>query len=164
MQSLLINDTPTGGQCSILLAAFGPNVVDGLVVGNTSSQPLFKQFCHVCCLLLCSFLIVVSYTAPTDPTIPGGTPPFTASLLPFTLPLILPLCRDIRLLILEHCRWSVIQKYQAVMKGLTVDDLMAFVSGFKAELYTEGLVQGNFTSEVRNTRRQTFTVILLIFT
>uniref|UniRef100_A0A3P8UG95 Nardilysin b (N-arginine dibasic convertase) n=1 Tax=Cynoglossus semilaevis TaxID=244447 RepID=A0A3P8UG95_CYNSE len=54
---------------------------------------------------------------------------------------------DIRLLILEHCRWSVIQKYQAVMKGLTVDDLMAFVSGFKAELYTEGLVQGNFTSE-----------------
>uniref|UniRef100_A0A3P8UIK5 Nardilysin b (N-arginine dibasic convertase) n=1 Tax=Cynoglossus semilaevis TaxID=244447 RepID=A0A3P8UIK5_CYNSE len=55
--------------------------------------------------------------------------------------------KDIRLLILEHCRWSVIQKYQAVMKGLTVDDLMAFVSGFKAELYTEGLVQGNFTSE-----------------
>ncbi|XP_060934062.1 nardilysin-like [Limanda limanda] len=41
---------------------------------------------------------------------------------------------------------SVLQKYQAVVKGLTVDDLMAFVSGLKAELYTEGLVQGNFTS------------------
>uniref|UniRef100_A0A671VR26 Nardilysin b (N-arginine dibasic convertase) n=1 Tax=Sparus aurata TaxID=8175 RepID=A0A671VR26_SPAAU len=54
--------------------------------------------------------------------------------------------KDVRLLILEHCRWSVIQKYQAVMKGLTVDDLMTFVSGLKAELYAEGLVQGNFTS------------------
>uniref|UniRef100_A0A4W6D3S1 Nardilysin b (N-arginine dibasic convertase) n=1 Tax=Lates calcarifer TaxID=8187 RepID=A0A4W6D3S1_LATCA len=54
--------------------------------------------------------------------------------------------KDVRLLILEHCRWSVIQKYQAVMKGLTVDDLMTFVAGLKAELYTEGLVQGNFTS------------------
>uniref|UniRef100_A0A8C4NUC0 Nardilysin n=1 Tax=Dicentrarchus labrax TaxID=13489 RepID=A0A8C4NUC0_DICLA len=53
--------------------------------------------------------------------------------------------KDVRLLILEHCRWSVIQKYQAVMKGLTVDDLLTFVSGLKAELYTEGLVQGNFT-------------------
>ncbi|KAF3690508.1 Nardilysin [Channa argus] len=54
--------------------------------------------------------------------------------------------KDIRLLILEHCRWSVIQKYQAVTKGLTVDDLMTFVMGMKAELYTEGLVQGNFSS------------------
>ncbi|XP_042339712.1 nardilysin-like [Plectropomus leopardus] len=54
--------------------------------------------------------------------------------------------KDVRLLILEHCRWSVIQKYQAVMKGLTVDDLMTFVTGLKAELYAEGLVQGNFTS------------------
>ncbi|KAF7644126.1 hypothetical protein LDENG_00227070 [Lucifuga dentata] len=54
--------------------------------------------------------------------------------------------KDVRLLILEHCRWSVIQKYQAVMKGLTVDDLMTFVRGLKAELYVEGLVQGNFTN------------------
>ncbi|XP_078141937.1 nardilysin b [Centroberyx gerrardi] len=54
--------------------------------------------------------------------------------------------KDVRLLILEHCRWSVVQKYQAVMSGLTVDDLMVFVSGLKAELYAEGLVQGNFTS------------------
>uniref|UniRef100_A0A3Q4GPZ7 Nardilysin b (N-arginine dibasic convertase) n=1 Tax=Neolamprologus brichardi TaxID=32507 RepID=A0A3Q4GPZ7_NEOBR len=54
--------------------------------------------------------------------------------------------KDIRLLILEHCRWSVIQKYCAVSKGLTVDDLMTFVRGLKAELYAEGLVQGNFTS------------------
>uniref|UniRef100_A0A3Q1EBR3 Nardilysin convertase n=1 Tax=Acanthochromis polyacanthus TaxID=80966 RepID=A0A3Q1EBR3_9TELE len=54
--------------------------------------------------------------------------------------------KDVRLLILEHCRWSVIQKYQAVTRGLSVDDLMAFVSGLKAELYVEGLVQGNFSS------------------
>lgn len=61
----------------------------------------------------------------------------------------LSLCRDVRLLILEHSRWSVIQKYQAVMKGLTVDDLLAFAGELKAELYAEGLVQGNFTSSVR---------------
>ncbi|XP_026179291.1 nardilysin b [Mastacembelus armatus] len=54
--------------------------------------------------------------------------------------------KDVRLLVLEHCRWSVIQKYQAVMKGLSVDDLMTFVAGLKAELYAEGLVQGNFSS------------------
>ncbi|XP_068564058.1 nardilysin [Cebidichthys violaceus] len=54
--------------------------------------------------------------------------------------------KDVRLLILEHCRWSVIQKYQALTKGLTVDDLITFVTGLKAELYVEGLVQGNFTS------------------
>lgn len=58
------------------------------------------------------------------------------------------LCRDVRLLILEHRRWSVIEKYQAAVKGLTVDELMAFVTGLKAELYAEGLVQGNFTSTV----------------
>ncbi|XP_061744582.1 nardilysin-like [Nerophis ophidion] len=54
--------------------------------------------------------------------------------------------KDVRLLVLEPSRWSVIQKYQAIMKGLTIDDLMAFVVGLKAELYAEGLVQGNFTS------------------
>ncbi|KAL2089661.1 hypothetical protein ACEWY4_014349 [Coilia grayii] len=54
--------------------------------------------------------------------------------------------KDVRLLILEHCRWSVVQKYQAIMQGLSVDDLMSFVSSLKSELYMEGLVQGNFTS------------------
>ncbi|XP_051556043.1 nardilysin-like [Myxocyprinus asiaticus] len=54
--------------------------------------------------------------------------------------------KDIRLLILEHSRWSTIQKYQAVVDGLSVDELMEFVSSFKSELYAEGLVQGNFTS------------------
>ncbi|XP_062412295.1 nardilysin b isoform X2 [Sardina pilchardus] len=54
--------------------------------------------------------------------------------------------KDVRLLILEHCRWSVIQKYQAIMKGLSVGDLMDFVNSLKSSLYIEGLVQGNFTS------------------
>uniref|UniRef100_A0A665VFD5 Nardilysin-like n=1 Tax=Echeneis naucrates TaxID=173247 RepID=A0A665VFD5_ECHNA len=65
--------------------------------------------------------------------------------------------KDVRLLILEHCRWSVIQKYQAVMKGLTVDDLMTFVAGLKGELYSEGLVQGNFTSTESREFLQYFT-------
>lgn len=56
--------------------------------------------------------------------------------------------RDVRLLILEHSRWSTIQKYQAVLDGLSVHELMEFVGSFKSELYAEGLVQGNFTSTV----------------
>lgn len=55
-----------------------------------------------------------------------------------------------RLQILEPKRWSVIQKYQVLMNGLTNDNLMTFVAELKAELYAEGLVQGNFTSEVRH--------------
>ncbi|CAJ1059630.1 nardilysin b [Xyrichtys novacula] len=65
--------------------------------------------------------------------------------------------KDVRLLILEHCRWSVIQKYRAVMEGLTVDDLLTFVSGLKAELYAEGLVQGNFTATESKEFLQYFT-------
>ncbi|KAK7904770.1 hypothetical protein WMY93_017377 [Mugilogobius chulae] len=40
----------------------------------------------------------------------------------------------------------MVEKYQALMAGLTVDDLMEFSHSFKSELYAEGLVQGNFTS------------------
>lgn len=54
--------------------------------------------------------------------------------------------KDVRLLILEHSRWSMVEKYQALTAGLTVDDLMDFSQSFKSELYAEGLVQGNFTS------------------
>uniref|UniRef100_A0A3B5A324 Nardilysin-like n=1 Tax=Stegastes partitus TaxID=144197 RepID=A0A3B5A324_9TELE len=62
--------------------------------------------------------------------------------------------KDVRLLILEHCRWSVIQKYRAVTRGLSVDELLTFVSALKAELYVEGLVQGNFSSTVRHLKLQ----------
>ncbi|XP_015254488.1 PREDICTED: nardilysin-like [Cyprinodon variegatus] len=54
--------------------------------------------------------------------------------------------RDVRLLILEHHRWSVMQKYQALTQGLNIQQLIAFATALKAELYAEGLVQGNFTS------------------
>ncbi|KAJ8362882.1 hypothetical protein SKAU_G00117130 [Synaphobranchus kaupii] len=54
--------------------------------------------------------------------------------------------KDVRLLVLEQARWSVVQKYQAIMKGLCVADLMEFSRSLKSELYAEGLVQGNFTS------------------
>ncbi|XP_064196993.1 nardilysin-like [Anguilla rostrata] len=54
--------------------------------------------------------------------------------------------KDVRLLILEQARWSMVQKYQALTRGLTVADLMQFSRDLKATLYAEGLVQGNFTS------------------
>lgn len=42
----------------------------------------------------------------------------------------------------------MIDKYQTLMKGLSIDALSAFVSAFKSQLFVEGLVQGNFTSRV----------------
>lgn len=40
------------------------------------------------------------------------------------------------------------QKYEAIMADLGVTDLMDFVNRFKAELFVEGLTQGNLTSAV----------------
>uniref|UniRef100_A0A8C5U079 Nardilysin convertase n=1 Tax=Malurus cyaneus samueli TaxID=2593467 RepID=A0A8C5U079_9PASS len=57
------------------------------------------------------------------------------------------LAKDVRLLILEHGRWSMIDKYQTLMRGLSIDALSAFVKAFKSQLFVEGLVQGNFTSK-----------------
>ncbi|NXW60485.1 NRDC protein, partial [Eurystomus gularis] len=56
------------------------------------------------------------------------------------------LAKDVRLLILEHGRWSMIDKYQTLMNGLSVEALSSFVKAFKSQLFVEGLVQGNFTS------------------
>ncbi|MEQ2225058.1 hypothetical protein ILYODFUR_013605 [Ilyodon furcidens] len=56
------------------------------------------------------------------------------------------LSKDVRLLILEHSRWSMVEKYQALMAGLASEELMEFSRSFRAELYAEGLVQGNFSS------------------
>ncbi|XP_049596638.1 nardilysin isoform X1 [Syngnathus scovelli] len=55
--------------------------------------------------------------------------------------------KDVRLLILEHGRWSMVEKYQTLMAGLSSDELADFSRRLKAELYAEGLVQGNFSSE-----------------
>lgn len=52
-------------------------------------------------------------------------------------------------MVLEHGRWSMVEKYQALADGgLTVEELMEFSRTFKTQLYAEGLVQGNFTSQV----------------
>lgn len=56
--------------------------------------------------------------------------------------------RDVRLQILEHHRFSVMQRYEAIMADISVADLMDFVNRFKAELHIEGLIQGNVTSTV----------------
>lgn len=56
--------------------------------------------------------------------------------------------RDVRLLILEHSRWSMVEKYQALTAGLTLEELMEFSRCFRAELLAEGLVQGNVSSSV----------------
>lgn len=56
--------------------------------------------------------------------------------------------RDVRLLILEHGRWSMLDKYQTLMNGLSIESLSSFVKAFKSQLFVEGLVQGNFTSRV----------------
>uniref|UniRef100_A0A8C3RUW5 Nardilysin n=1 Tax=Chelydra serpentina TaxID=8475 RepID=A0A8C3RUW5_CHESE len=56
------------------------------------------------------------------------------------------LAKNVRLLILEHGRWSMIDKYETLMKGLSIESLSSFVKAFKSQLFVEGLVQGNFTS------------------
>uniref|UniRef100_A0A4W3IYV7 Nardilysin b (N-arginine dibasic convertase) n=1 Tax=Callorhinchus milii TaxID=7868 RepID=A0A4W3IYV7_CALMI len=57
--------------------------------------------------------------------------------------------KEIRLLILEHGHWSLMEKYQALMNAsTTVETLTSFVKKFKQELFIEGLVQGNFTSKI----------------
>ncbi|KAM9129829.1 nardilysin-like [Pangshura tecta] len=56
------------------------------------------------------------------------------------------LAKDVRSLILEHGKWSMIDRYRRLMKGLYSESLSSFVKGFKSHLYVEGLVQGNFTS------------------
>ncbi|XP_033919880.1 nardilysin [Melopsittacus undulatus] len=60
------------------------------------------------------------------------------------------LAKDVRLLILEHGRWSMTDKYQTLMNGLSVESLSSFVKAFKSQLFVEGLVQGNFTSREAN--------------
>uniref|UniRef100_A0A672JBN4 Nardilysin a (N-arginine dibasic convertase) n=1 Tax=Salarias fasciatus TaxID=181472 RepID=A0A672JBN4_SALFA len=59
------------------------------------------------------------------------------------------LSKDVRLLILEHSRWSMVEKYQALTAGPTMEELMEFSRRFRAELYAEGLVQGNFNSALQ---------------
>ncbi|XP_048364559.1 nardilysin-like [Sphaerodactylus townsendi] len=56
------------------------------------------------------------------------------------------LAKDLRLTVLEHGRWSLLDKYEVVNNGLSMEALVTFVNAFKSRLWVEGLVQGNFTS------------------
>lgn len=116
-----------------------------LVAGEHGLVIRLKGFNHKLPLLL---RLIVDHLASFS-TEPGVFAMFTEQLKKTYFNILIKpdkLGKDVRLLILEHSRWSVIQKYQAVMKGLSNDDLMSFVGGLKAEMYAEGLVQGNFTS------------------
>ncbi|XP_077572691.1 nardilysin b isoform X2 [Stigmatopora nigra] len=55
--------------------------------------------------------------------------------------------KDVRLLILERSRWSLVEKYRVAAAGPRLPDLLAFAGRLKEEMYAEGLVQGNFGGE-----------------
>lgn len=84
------------------------------------------------------------YDRPKQKSLQPSTSPFY---LLFHIPFFLS-SRDVRLLILEHSRWSMVDKYEALTAGLTTKELLEFSQSFRAELYAEGLVQGNFSNAV----------------
>jgi len=47
--------------------------------------------------------------------------------------------------ILEHGTWSVIDKHQRLMEGISAEPLLSFVQAFKSQLFVEGLADGNVT-------------------
>lgn len=57
----------------------------------------------------------------------------------------------------------MVDKYQALTAGLTTEELTEFSRSFRAELFAEGLVQGNFSSAVsgQQTAHSTQTSILI---
>nr|XP_013806051.1 PREDICTED: nardilysin-like [Apteryx mantelli mantelli] len=55
------------------------------------------------------------------------------------------LAKDLHHVILEHGKWSLIDKYRRLMKGLSAESLLSFVKAFKSQLFVEGLAQGNVT-------------------
>ncbi|KAH8274415.1 hypothetical protein KR026_011557, partial [Drosophila bipectinata] len=54
--------------------------------------------------------------------------------------------RDVRLCVLEHIRWLMIDKYKS-LNDVTLEDLRDFCSQFPRELYIQALIQGNYTEE-----------------
>uniref|UniRef100_A0A8C5GZX4 Nardilysin a (N-arginine dibasic convertase) n=1 Tax=Gouania willdenowi TaxID=441366 RepID=A0A8C5GZX4_GOUWI len=98
-----------------------------------------KGFNHKLPLL---FYLIIDHLAGFSAT-PGVFSMFTEQLKKTYFNILIKpekLGKDVRLLILEHSRWSMVEKYQALTAGLTVDDLMEFSQRFRAELYAEGLV------------------------
>ncbi|KAH8409061.1 hypothetical protein KR009_006071, partial [Drosophila setifemur] len=54
--------------------------------------------------------------------------------------------RDVRLCVLEHIRWLMIDKYKC-LNDITLEDLRDFARQFPRELYIQALIQGNYTEE-----------------
>ncbi|KAM8719591.1 hypothetical protein ACLKA7_005775 [Drosophila subpalustris] len=54
--------------------------------------------------------------------------------------------RDVRLCVVEHMRWLMIDKYKS-LNEITLRDLREFARQLPRELYVQGLVQGNYTEE-----------------
>ncbi|XP_030570603.1 nardilysin isoform X1 [Drosophila novamexicana] len=53
---------------------------------------------------------------------------------------------DLRLTVLEHMRFTLLQKYHA-LETITVDDIQNFKDNFYKKMYVQGLIQGNFTEQ-----------------
>ncbi|KAH8395965.1 hypothetical protein KR222_000349, partial [Zaprionus bogoriensis] len=54
--------------------------------------------------------------------------------------------RDVRLCVVEHMRWLMIDKYKS-LNDITLQDMQEFAKAFPQQLYVQGLVQGNYTEE-----------------
>ncbi|XP_037602322.1 nardilysin-like [Sebastes umbrosus] len=116
-----------------------------LVAGEHGLVIKVKGFNHKLPLL---FHLIIDHLADFSAS-PGVFSMFTEQLKKTYFNILIKpqkLGKDVRLLILEHSRWSMVEKYQALTAGLTSDELMDFSRSLRAELYAEGLVQGNFRS------------------
>ncbi|XP_031824993.1 nardilysin isoform X2 [Sarcophilus harrisii] len=117
-----------------------------LVAGEHGLIVRVKGFNHKLPLL---FQLIIDYLADFDST-PAVFGMITEQLKKTYFNILIKpetLAKDVRLLILEYSRWSMIDKYQALLQGFTIEALLNFVKEFKSQLFVEGLVQGNFTSK-----------------
>ncbi|XP_060661374.1 nardilysin [Drosophila nasuta] len=67
--------------------------------------------------------------------------------------------RDVRLCVLEHIRWLMIDKYKS-LNDITLKDLKEFATLFPQQLYVQGLVQGNYTEESAHNVMNTLLTLL----
>ena len=55
--------------------------------------------------------------------------------------------RELRLSLLQFSHWTVVDKHFSI-NSITAAQLLAFAEAFKSQLFVEGLVQGNVTTQV----------------
>lgn len=135
-----------------------PTSTSSLNLRNSASTLLphcYVRLSSVCCLLVVKCVTALNRRASGRhrPLLSSRSHPFFFS------------SRDVRLLILEHSRWSMVDKYQALTAGLTTEELTEFSRSFRAELFAEGLVQGNFSSAVsgqQTAHRQAYWLTIIL--